>query len=382
LHQILESIPFSTTIKYSQLAADQIKKGRDVVKLTAGEPDFPTPREIVEEAKKALDEGFTKYTANAGIEELRKAISKDLKARYNIDYSFSEIVMSNGGKQAIYNSLYAITEPEDEVMIIVPDWVSYFPLVKLCQCNAVPVPTRFENDFLPEISEIEKRVSTRTKALIINSPNNPTGAVYPLELITKIADIAKNSDFWVISDEIYSTLVFEGEHNSIASLNQMKERTIVINGFSKSHSMTGWRCGYSAAPEKITRQIGKFQSHVTYNINSITQKAALKAVSVDNSDMLEEFRRRRNFITKGLDKIGIRYVKPSGAFYVFMDFSEFVGKFDDDDKLTINLLEEYGVGLVPGSAFHKPGFMRLSFASSMEDLGKALERLEKFVNEN
>jgi len=382
LHQILECIPFSTTIKYSQLAADQIKKGKDVVKLTAGEPDFPTPREIVEEAKKALDEGFTKYTANAGIEELRKAISKDLKARYNIDYSFSEIMMSNGGKQAIYNSLYAITEPDDEVMIIVPDWVSYFPLVKLCQCNVIPVPTRFENDFLPEISEIEKRVSTRTKALIINSPNNPTGAVYPLELITKIAEIAKRFDFWVISDEIYSSLVFEGEHNSIASLNQMKERTIVINGFSKSHSMTGWRCGYSAAPEIITRQIGKFQSHVTYNINSITQKAALKAVSVDNSDMLEEFRRRRNFITKGLDKIGIRYVKPSGAFYVFMDFSEFAGKFDDDDKLTINLLEEYGVGLVPGSAFHKPGFMRLSFASSMEDLGKALERLEKFVNEN
>ncbi len=379
MNSIASNLPFSETLKYTQLAQKLREQGKDIVSLTAGEPDFDTPQPVVEAAITALREGFTRYTASSGILPLRQAIASDLNQRTGLGYSPEEIVVSNGGKHALFNIFYTLLSEGDEVVVFTPDWVSYVPQIRICRGSPVLVSTEIENGFLPDPDRFRRHLNAKTKAVIVNSPNNPTGAVYPKDLLKELATIALEHDLWVISDEIYATMVYEGSHVSIAQFDGMKNRTALINGFSKSHAMTGWRCGYSAAPIEISEQVGKVQSHLTSNINSITQKAALKALEVDNHEMVQTFQARRDFVGQKLSELGIRHGTANGAFYFFMDFRPYLHSFTNDDQMATHLLEEYGIGLVPGSAFHAPGFMRMSFAASDQQLTQGIEKLRRFV---
>ncbi len=380
MNQTLGRIPFSETLKYTQLAQKMIEQGKDIVRLTAGEPDFNTPEPVIEAAYTAMKKGMTKYTNSSGIEDLRVGISKMLQ-RYGIHYKPEEIVVSNGGKHALFNTIYTLTNPGDGVAVITPDWVSYLSQIAICGCRGIQIPTLFKEEFYPRPEVISKHITPETKVLIVNSPNNPTGAVYSKELLEEIARIAIDKNLWVISDEVYANLIYDGEHTSISTFPGMRERTVVINAFSKSHAMTGWRCGYSAAPLAVSKEIGKLQSHMTSNINAPTQKAALKALDVDTHEMFDEFKKRRDFICDQLKKIGFSFVYPKGAFYVFMDFNPYMAAFKDDDELAQKIITDFGVAMIPGSAFHAPGFLRMSYASSIEDLKKAAERLERFLRQ-
>ena len=379
----LSAIEPSITIKLNTLAKSMKAHGIDVVDLTAGEPDFPTPKEICEAAINAINEGFTKYTAAAGIMELREKIAEKLSKENFIPVEAKNIVVTNGAKNAIFNALSAIVNPGDEVIIIAPAWVSYIPQVKLLGAIPVVLCTSFENGFIPEISKLREIVNTKTKAIIINSPNNPTGVVYPKEFFKNLVELAQEAKFYIISDEIYEKLIYEGEHFSPASLSM--ENVITVNGFSKAYSMTGWRIGYVAANDFIISNISKIQSHTASNVNSITQKAAVRAFDVDTNYMVEEFKKRRDFLATELEKIGVKFLKPSGAFYFFMDFSSFLGKSSMGKKLETGfdvcevLLKEFKLALVPGEGFEAPGFVRLSFAASMESLEKAINRIKEFL---
>jgi aspartate aminotransferase len=379
MNKMLGGIPFSETLKYTQLAQKMIEQGKDIVRLTAGEPDFNSPDEVIEAAYHAMKNGMTKYTNSSGIEELRIGIAKMLEKRYAVRYRPEEIVVSNGGKHALFNVLYVLTNPGDEVAVIIPDWVSYGAQIGICGCKQVKIPSLIEANFIPNVETIRQSLTPETKVLILNSPNNPTGSVYSKDLLEEIAKIALERDMWVISDEVYANLVYDGEHVSIATFPGMRERTVIINAFSKSHAMTGWRCGYSAAPLAVSKEIGKLQSHMTSNINAPTQKAAVKALDIDTVAMFDEFKKRRDFICAELEKIGLSFSYPHGAFYVFMDFRPYMAHFQDDDQLAQTLITDFGVALIPGSAFHAPGFLRLSYASSLNELQKAAERIGNFI---
>jgi len=376
------SIEPSITIKLNTLAKSMKAQGIDVVDLTAGEPDFPTPSEICQAAIEAINDGFTKYTAAAGIIELREKIAEKLLKENSIPVKAKNIVVTNGAKSAIFNALSAVVNPGDEVIIITPAWVSYIPQIKILGAKPILLKTDLENEFIPDVSELKDIISERTKAIIINSPNNPTGTVYPKSFFEDLVNLATERKFYIISDEIYEKLIYEGEHFSPASISM--ENVITVNGFSKAYSMTGWRIGYVAANDSIINIVSKIQSHTASNVNSITQKAALKALDVDTSYMVKEFKKRRDFLADELKKLGIEFLKPKGAFYFFMNFTKLLGKTSKDKKLESCfdvcevLLKDFGLALVPGDGFEAPGFVRLSFAASMESLGKAIQRLEEF----
>ena len=262
-----------------------------------------------------------------GIDELRKRIALKLKADNGLDYSADEIVVANGGKQAIYNVLKAILNPGDEIVIISPAWVSYEAQIRLCGGEPVIVESKIENGFVPEIAEIEKALTSKTKGIIINSPNNPTGAIYPESFLRELAALSFEQDFMVISDEVYEKLVFDAPHFSIGSVPGMKERTAVINAFSKTYAMTGWRVGYSATSLKLSKAIGKIQSHLVSNVNTMAQYAALKAFEVDTSEMVRIFKERRDFVVSRLNAMNMVFNDPSGAFYVFIDVRPYLGRF-------------------------------------------------------
>ncbi len=390
MKESLTKIPFSVTLKYTQLVQSLQNEGKDIVRLTAGEPDFNTPDQVKKAAVQALNDNFTKYTSAAGIRELREAVADMLGRQYNLDYKGTQIVVTNGGKQALYEALYAVTDEEDEVLVFTPDWVSYIPQIKMCKAVPVVVPALAENGFEPYEEDIREKITEKTRAVIVNSPNNPTGAVYSEDTLRGILKVAMENDLWIISDEIYANLVYDGAHRSIGSLDPTYKKVITINGFSKSHAMTGWRCGYCAAPIEVSKEIVKMQSHLSSNVNSITQMAALEALAVNTDYMRERFRERREIVTNGLQEIGIPFFFPKGAFYCFIDFSwlnegggaETGRVYKDDDELAMELIKEYGLALIPGSAFHAPWFMRLSYASSEKELEKALAILKRFKDEN
>jgi aspartate aminotransferase len=375
LSKNVSAMPVSKTLEINAIASNLKKNGVDVVNLTAGEPDFPTPEPIVEAAIEAMKKNLTKYTDSSGIPELREKIAYHISKKYCLNCSADQIVVSNGGKQAIFNTLAAVLSEGDEVIIIDPCWVSYEPMVLLLSAKAIHVKAKIEDGFSPKIDEIEKAISSKTKAIIINTPNNPTGAVYSEETLSKIYELAKRHDLLIISDEVYETLTYDQEHISMLKISK-GDRTVLINGFSKSHSMTGWRIGYLMAPVQIAKAAGKVQAHITSNINTITQYAALKAFDVDVSYMRKRFKERRELVCSLLSEIGVKYFEPKGAFYVMIDVSEF-GKNDID--FCKELLNDYHVALVPGSAFNAPGFARLSFATSEETLKKGIERIKKFA---
>jgi len=385
LAERVKNISASTTLGLNAKAKELAAKGIDVVNLAAGEPDFDTPENIKKAAIDAIKSGFTKYTAVAGIPELREAIAGKLKAENGLDYRPEQIVVSCGGKQSLYNAFQAICNPGDEVIVPKPYWVTYSEQIKLCGARPVFVETGEKENFRLFASKVEKAITGRTRVILINSPNNPTGAVYDRDELRKIARIAVENNVFVISDEIYEHLVYEGEHVSIASFgDEIKERAIVSNGASKSYSMTGWRIGWAAGPLEIMKGIGNFQSHTTSNPASMCQKAYLAALAGPQDSvrtMVKEFRKRRDFIVKRLNEIeGISCTKPQGAFYVFPNVSAtFSDKMKNSMDFSMQLLEKAKVVVVPGLDFGGEGHVRISYACSMECIEKGMDRIEEFL---
>ncbi len=377
-----QAVKPSQTLQFNKKALEMIRAGIDVIKLTAGEPDFNTPEEIVDAANDAMRRGYTKYTDSTGIVELREAIARKLREDNGLDFDPGEIVVTNGGKQALYSLFKATINDGDEVILITPCWVSYEAQVKMNGGKPVFVTAEEDDGFVPDPAVIERAISTRTTAIVINSPNNPTGAVYSRQFLKELARLSADHDLLVISDEVYEKLIFEGSHESIASEEGMKERSAVVNGFSKSHAMTGWRIGYLAAPRHIAEEVAKIQDHLCSNVNTIAQHAALRAFSVDNTRMLEAFRKRKQVLSEGLQDMGLQFVIPRGAFYFFVDVKGFLGSdYADSLELAIAMLEKARVGVIPGSAFSYEGYIRLSYATSEDDIREAIQRMGRFFGE-
>lgn len=373
----IESIQPSATIELNSKALELQNKGYEIVRLTAGEPDFDTPQPIINAAYQAMKEGKTKYTDNKGIKELRQKIAQYINKKYSTNYNENNVIVTNGGKQALFNSLFLITNPGDEIIVIDPSWVSYDAQIRMVGGIPVHVKTTKENNYTPEKKHLENAITKKTKAIIINSPNNPTGVVYDKEFLSFISKLSINHDFIILSDEVYDALVYDGDYTSMANFEESRDRTIFINSFSKTWSMTGWRVGYTIANEKIITQMAKIQSHSTSNVNTPSQYAALKALEIDNSYMVKEFKKRRDYLYEEFKKLGLTFHKPKGAFYYFIDIS----KYGLNDKEFCEKLLEYGLAVVPGSAFFSDGHIRLSFAASMNDLQKAVEILKKFLTD-
>jgi aspartate aminotransferase len=371
----------SMTLSITAKAKEMKKQGLDVVSFGAGEPDFDTMFHIKEAAKKAIDEGFTKYTASSGIIELKEAICAKFRRDNWLDYEPKNIIVSTGGKQALFNMIMVTVDPGDEVIIPVPYWVSYVEMVKLAEGKCVFLKT---NNFKINIQDLEKSITPKTKMLILCSPSNPTGAVYDEKELKQIASLCLKHNIYVLSDEIYEKLIYGKKHVSIASVNEkIKKLTIVVNGVSKSYAMTGWRIGYAAAEEEIVKAATRLQDHTTSNPTSISQKAALAAINGPEDHMAKmvyEYKKRRDFMVDRLNRIdGVMAARPDGAFYVFANVSKF---YSDEVKGSMvfcqKLLEDAYVAVVPGIAFGDDRFVRLSFATGMEHIKRGLDRMEKF----
>lgn len=384
-----QTITESATLAISSKAKKMKSEGIDVVDFGVGEPDFDTPEHIKAAAIDAIKKGYTKYTPATGIPQLKQAIADKLQQDNALSYKPSDIVVSNGAKHALFNAFYAILNPGDEVLMPAPCWVSYPELVKLADGVPVMVSADESNAFKTSADVLRKYINGRTKAILINSPNNPTGAVYTEEELKAIADLACEYDLVVVSDEIYEKLIYDdAKHVSIASFNDdIKARTIVINGVSKTYAMTGWRIGYSASNEEIASIIGNVQSQATSNPNSIAQYAALAALQGTQQAvtiMVEEFKKRRDYIYQHINGIeGLSCVKPAGAFYVMMNISQYTGqKINGCDIMgSIDfaqmLLDKAHVAVVPGEPFGDDRFVRLSYATSIEQIEKGLARIEQ-----
>ena len=385
------SISPSITLEITGKANELKAQGVNVMSFAAGEPDFNTPKNIIEAAVKAMEAGHTKYTKTAGIVELRKAICKKLHQENNLNYSEEQIVVSTGAKQCLANTFLAILNKGDEVILQNPCWVSYTELIKLA--DGVPVIVNCdENDgYKLSAKNIEKAVTSKTKAILLNSPHNPTGIVYNKNELEEIAQIAKKYNLIIISDEIYEKLIYDGEeHVSIASLSEdAYERTIVINGLSKTYAMTGWRVGYTASSAKLAKIMSSVQSHMTSNVCSISQYAALEALTgpQDSINMMKNaFEERRNFMMKKLEEIDeVSFIKPQGAFYIMVNITYFIGKSINGVKINNSiefakmLLEEEKVAVIPGAAFGLENFIRISYATSMEVIEEGLDRIKSFL---
>ncbi|MBE7029536.1 MAG: pyridoxal phosphate-dependent aminotransferase [Ruminococcaceae bacterium] len=369
------------------------QEGIDVVGFGAGEPDFDTPKHIKDAAIKAIMDGATKYTPASGTVEIKKAVVNKLKEENGLSYDILEIVVSNGAKHSLVNAFMAILNPEDEVIIPTPFWVSYPEMVKLADGKPVFVETYEENNFKFSISDLEKVLTEKTKALVLNNPSNPTGMLYTKEELKEIADFAIKNNIYVISDEIYEALVYDGKESyvSIASFNdQIKDLTIIVNGVSKTYAMTGWRIGYTASNIKIAKAMSNIQSHATSNPNSIAQVAATAALNGPKDEMLkmkEAFSKRRNHLVDLINNIdGVSCIKPDGAFYVMMNISSLFGKtyndtvIDNVDTLCELLLSEVKLALVPGTGFGAPNYVRWSYATSMDNINEGIKRLSLFID--
>ncbi len=369
----------SATLEVINKVNKMREAGEKVISFGAGEPDFNTPKEVSKAAKDAIDNGFTHYTSVSGITDLKDAIVAKLKRDNNIDYGRDNILVSNGAKHSLHNALETILNPGDEVIISSPYWVSYTEMIALAGAKTVFVETSLKDGFVLKADLIKEKISKKTKAIIINSPNNPTGCVIPKSELEKIAELALQNNIIIISDEIYEKLIYGDTHFSIASISdEVKNNTITINGVSKAYAMTGWRIGYMAAPKEIIQGASKLQGHTTSNPNSIAQKAAMAAMLMDNSklnDMKMEFIKRRDYMYEELSKIDkfIMPPKPQGAFYIFFDIS----KFGMSSLEFANYaLEKVKVGLVPGIAFGMDNFVRVAYANSMEEIVEGIKRLK------
>ena len=371
----------SSTLAITARAIEMRKDGLDVVNFAAGEPDFDTPQYIKEAAISSIEEGFTKYTPSSGILELKAAIQKKLKFDNNLDYELEQIVVSCGAKHSLFNIIQVLVDKGKEVIIPSPYWVSYLEMVKFAQGKPVIVKTEKKDSFKLSALALSKNITKKTKLLILNSPSNPAGYIYTEKELEALAEVCVKNKLFVISDEIYEKLIYgNNRHVSIASLNKDIYRlTFVVNGVSKAYSMTGWRIGYLAGDREIVEATARLQDHSTSCPCSISQKAALAALSSPDEfidKMRLEFETRRNLILAGLDKLGLEYIKPEGAFYVFVDISKTkMPSWDFSNKF----LEEKYVAAIPGGAFGNDNYVRFSFATSKEQIAKGIQRLREFL---
>jgi len=392
LSQRVQSIKESPTLAVTARAAKLKAEGRDIIGLGAGEPDFDTPQHIKDAAKQAIDQGFTKYTPVAGIPGLKKAIVAKFKKENGFDYTEKEVIVGVGGKQCIFNLALAVLNPGDEVIVPAPYWVSYADIALVAGAKPVIIECGIEQGFKLTAAQLEAAITPQTKLFMINSPSNPTGAVYSLEELKALgAVLKKHPHILVATDDMYEHVNLTGDkfYNILNAAPELKERCIVLNGVSKAYSMTGWRIGYAAGPAKIIKAMEILQSQSTSNPTSISQVAAQAALEGPQeciTPMLDAFRERHEFVVKRFNEIkGLKCIKAGGAFYAFPDAREAIhnlfaaGKIKQatDMALSEYLLEQEGVAVVPGSAFGAEGYFRISFATSMDNLKKALERIER-----
>ena len=391
--KIAEAVRASTTLAVDSLAKQMKADGLDVVGFGTGEPDFNTPDNINMAGIRAICDGKTKYTPAAGIIPLRKAIAQRLKEDCGVDYDYTQIVVASGAKHSVYIALAAITNPGDEIIIPAPFWVSYYEMVRMVGGTPVIVEAGEEQNFKITAQQLEAAITDKTKCLMLNNPSNPTGMIYSAEELRAIADVCVKHDLYILADEIYYQLIYDGiEFTSIASLGEeVKERTLLINGVSKSYAMTGWRVGYCAANKTLAKIMSNFLSHSTGAPSTISQWASVEALTGPQEGieaMRLAFLERRDYIVKRINSIpGVSCIVPNGAFYVMLNIEQLIGKtlggklIENDDDFAVALLEKALVAVVPCSGFGMKNFVRWSYAASMENIEKGLDRLEKFVTE-
>lgn len=391
LSKKVSEMEFSGTMQISGKAKELKAQGINVIDLSVGEPDFPTPQRIKDAAIKAMEDGHTGYTMAAGIIPLREAVGKWIKDFSGVEYATNEIIVSNGAKHSLYNTLQTIIEVGEEVIIPAPYWVTYPALVKIADGVPVYINTTSECDFKITPEQLKAAITDKTRALILCNPSNPTGSVYSKSELEAIGEIVLENDLYVISDEIYSRLVYDDfEYVSFPSLSpELKKKTILVEGVSKSYSMTGWRIGFTAADKELISGMGKLQSQMTSNPSSISQYAAMEAVAGPQNDveeMRKTFDERREYLFKALNEIdGVKAENAKGAFYLFPDFSSFFGKSYKETKiegsmdLAMYLIAEAQVATVPGSVFGAEGFMRIAYATSLENLKEGISRIKEAI---
>jgi aspartate aminotransferase/aspartate/glutamate/aspartate-prephenate aminotransferase len=377
----------SATLAMKARAEKRMAEGHPVVSLSTGEPDFDTPEPAREAAIQAIRDGFTHYTPNAGILELREAICEKLRRDCGLDYAPEQVLCSNGAKQSLALAVHVLSRPGDEVIVPAPYWTSYPEMVRLAGAEPVVVEAGVEDDYRLTPEALDDAITERTRLVMLCSPSNPTGAVYPPGELEALAEVLRQyPDVFIISDEIYERVVYDAEHCAFATLDGMSERTITVNGFSKAYAMTGWRLGYLAAPQAVTQAAAKVQGQFTSAPCSISQKAGVAALGMGDGpvkEMVAAFRERRDYTLGRLRAIeGLRCPTPEGAFYLFPDVRAYLGRdapsgerIETSEALCFYLLEEHDVALVPGEAFGAPAGARLSYAASMEDLEVATERI-------
>lgn len=383
---ISESPTLAIDAKFKQMKKD----GIPVIGFGAGEPDFNTPDNIIGAAKTALDMGITKYTPASGTVDLKKAVCDKIKRDTGLEYELKNIVISNGGKHSLTNVFMCLCNPGDEVIIPAPYWVSYPEMVKMADGVPVFIETSEKNDFKFTIEQLKNAITPKTRALVLNTPSNPTGMIYTRDELVQIAEVAVKNRIYVVFDEIYEKLVYEGEHINIAALgDDIREYTVIVNGMAKAYAMTGWRIGYTASNAALAKAMSNIQSHMTSNPNSIAQFASVEALSGDQSSigvMKAEYLKRRDYMCGRINSIdGLSCLTPHGAFYVFMNVSGILGKehygrvINTAAEFCDDLLERALVALVPSDGFGVEGYVRLSYATSMENIQNGLDRIEKYI---
>jgi len=386
----IQSLSESATLAMASKSRKLKAKGVDVINLSIGEPDFNTPECVKDAAKKAIDDNHTHYTPVSGMPELKQAIADKFKRDNGLDYTAQQIVVSNGAKQSIANTLLCLVDPGDEVIVPSPYWVSYPEMVKLSEGKMVEIKTTIDQHFKITPEQLENAITEKTKVFLFNSPSNPTGAIYTKDELRALADVlVKHENIFIISDEIYEYITFNGKVFSIAAFDELKDRVITINGVSKGFAMTGWRIGYLAANEEIAKACNKLQGQITSGASSISQYASLSAVealectSAEISDMVKAFYNRRELVIKLLSEIpGIKTYQPDGAFYIFPNVADYFGLSDgktlieNDSDFCLYLLDKAHVAIVPGSAFGNPNCVRISYATSNDKLIEAIDRIK------
>jgi len=386
LSERIKKVGASPTLAITAKAKKMKSEGIDVVSFGAGEPDFDTPVHIKNAGIDAINKGFTKYTATSGIPELKDAVVEKFKRDNKIDYKQEEVIISCGAKHVLYNIFQVLCNEGDEVIIPSPFWVSYEEMVKLAGAKAVIVETLEKDNFIPDPKKIENACTAKTKVIILNSPNNPTGSVYPENVIRAVADIAVKKDIILISDEVYETIMYDGaKHFSPAAFGpEYKSHTITVNAVSKTYSMTGWRIGYAAGPKDVISAMGRLQDHSTSNPTSIAQKAAAEAIKGPQDSvslMFQAFDKRKAFTAEKLKQIpGITFSDPKGAFYVMINIGKFLGgKYKNATEMAQALLDEANLAIIPCCGFGAPAYLRMSFAISEKEIEKGLDRLKVFL---
>lgn len=380
LSRLIQGLKASSTLAFSTRAKELARSGVDVVAMTAGEPDFQPPQHVLDAAREAIELGLTKYTPPAGTPELRNAIRAKFERENGLEYELDEVMVSTGGKQVLYNGFFSVLDPGDEVVLIAPYWVSYPAQIELTGGVPVVVTAPAETGFVPELAHIRAAVTPRTKVIVINSPSNPTGAVYPPELIEGIAELAREKDLWIFTDDLYEHLVYEGRFVTAATY--APERTLIIHGASKGYAMTGWRIGFGAGPKALIGAMNRLQGQSTSNANALAQHATVAALNeVEKTAAFqrrarEAYVERRDVLVDGLNRLGLHTPKPQGAFYVMADATPIAA---NEEEAAIRLLEEAHVGVVPGTDFQAPGRVRLSYATSLDNVREALTRIERLL---